>query len=119
MSRNLCRTDCHRCSGEVRVVGIPYYLPQTHFSRPNMLAADAECVKCQTRYTAWMGPTTKDKGDNYGAREVDLLLMTEFGFFDLSYRSTFNDEPGESDVPPFGKNEVDYLSITRDTVRVT
>lgn len=116
MSRNLCQTNCYWCDGEVKIVGSPYHLPDDHFSRPGMLAANADCIACGSHYTAWMGPSTKDKGDNYGARYIDMQLIQQFGFFDLSFRSTFNDEPGKTDVPPFGKSDVDYFIITRDVV---
>lgn len=90
MSRNLARTTCRTCESEVKVCGIPYKGAEN-----GLWLANAECTACGTKYTAWIGPTL----DGYGSREVDRNLVRDRGFYDLSYRSTFNDEPGEGDVP--------------------
>lgn len=56
---------------------------------------DATCSVCEARYSAWMGPCA----DGYGARQYDLESVREHGFYDLSWRTTFNDEPGHTDRP--------------------
>lgn len=95
MSRNLARTDCRQCDGVVKLVGVPRrQFVGTDWS---IWAADAECVACDAQYAAWIGPTPD--GD-YGSRMTDKLLLADHGFYDLSYRSTFNDEPGPTDIPP-------------------
>lgn len=69
----------------------PEHGPYCH----GLWVADAECVDCKTKYTAWVGPAE----GNYGRRVIDINLIEEHGFYDLSYRSTFNDEPGKEDIP--------------------
>jgi hypothetical protein len=91
MSRNLGYGDhCGQCSAAVKVVGETKsfgevrpnspYLPEYHA----MMVADAECPDCGAKYLAWM------TYGQYGGSDVPI---------DLSYRSTFNDEPGEADMP--------------------
>ena len=92
MSRNLGITHCDQCgstdvvaTGE-RLNGFEY-LPKWYLERAanqsyNYLTAifsDAACNKCQTTYTAWYT-------DVHGGTCMDIT--------DLSYRSTFDDEPG-------------------------
>jgi hypothetical protein len=60
-----------------------------------MLCADASCTVCGAKYTAWVGPTA----DGYGMGPAARQIAAECGFYDLSYRSTFNDEPGPKDLP--------------------
>ncbi len=93
MSRNLCRTDCRTCESKVEICGIPYRGDGTY--QEGLWIADAVCTVCGTKYTAWVGPTR----DGYGARDLDRQLVRDHGFYDLSYRSTFNDEPGADDLP--------------------
>lgn len=90
MSRNLARTNCRTCDSKVILCGIPY---QTDYS--GMWVANAKCEVCETKYLAWIGPTN----DTYGGRDIDRMLVRDHGFYDLSYRSTFNDEPGKDDLP--------------------
>lgn len=93
MSRNLCRTNCRTCESSVVICGIPY--KGTGHYKDGLWMADAICTICETKYTAWIGPSS----ESYGGREVDRNMVREHGFYDLSYRSTFNDEPGKEDLP--------------------
>lgn len=98
MSRNLCKTYCHFCLGEVTLVG-----PTAPISREQagayfdeyegMLVADAECVDCEAKYLAWVDRQTRPPW-GFARRENRR-------FVDLSFRSTFNDEPGEEDLPRY------------------
>lgn len=101
MSRNLAKRECSRCESKVAICGPIYRLPRDHFACPDMLVADADCTVCQAHYTAWLGPTH----DRIGTREHDLENVRCFGFYDLSYRASFNDEPGKGDLPDVGKIE--------------
>lgn len=83
MSSNLGRTDCPYCNSDVIVTGVPKIRGYYH-----VVAADAECSVCKAQYAAWVG-------DRNGTRPEKELT-----FHDLSFRSTFNDEPGEADKPP-------------------
>jgi len=59
-----------------------------------MMVADAECPACLAKYLAWV---TGPAGSNWNS------LPKEEGqtHVDLSFRSTFNDEPGEDDLPRY------------------
>ncbi len=89
MSRNLLNKRCDRCDG------IVLCLEDARALRPeeggvyyegfkDLLFANADCVVCGAQYLAWMHL------DKY--------------HHDLSYRSTFNDEPGEKDLPEWSGN---------------
>ena len=104
MSRNLARTNCRTCEGEVKLSGIPY--KGTSHYQDGLWIADAICTMCETKYSAWIGPTS----DGYGNRQTDRLLIADHGFYDLSYRSTFNDEAGPDDLP---KDKVKVYRVVR------
>lgn len=92
MARNLGETSCQFCgaipaleeaprpitSGEAKV----YY---NEFC--SLLVSNAVCPACGARYLAWM---TEADGSKAGMVN---------GIFDLSYRSTFSDEPRKVDLP--------------------
>jgi hypothetical protein len=59
-----------------------------------MSVANAECPVCKAKYLAWVYPPTK-------GRHAGRSYYHNGAFYDLSFRSTFNDEPGESDLPVF------------------
>lgn len=91
MSRNLGYTLCDRCGSDVRLEETPRYITPEEAgpyfrNYHGMLVANAVCWDCGARYLAWMNyhglPAPED------GRPVDL-----------SYRSTFNDEPGPDDLP--------------------
>jgi len=99
MSRNIGQRNCYFCPSPVvlkeaerpvneRDVG-GYY---TEYE--GMLVADAECPACLAKYLAWV---TGPKGSSWNS------LPREEGqtHVDLSFRSTFNDEPGEEDLPRY------------------
>ena len=56
-----------------------------------MLVRDAECPCCLAQYLAWVKPAP----GSHGHAEA---VATHY---DLSFRSTFNDEPGERDLPRY------------------
>ena len=104
MSRNLLRLNCDQCASRVAITGDHYGLTGTAHN-DGMRVADAECQVCGAKYTAWISPMSVDNNDpremcyRYGGRDSDRSAVQTFGFYDLSYRSTFNDEPGPDDVP--------------------
>lgn len=102
MSRNLARTDCAFCSGTVALGEVPrpitlgeagVYLDEYR----GMLVARAECVDCEAKYLAWVQPPA---GPPHWGRPT-LPLTEPAPFYDLSFRSTFNDEHGPADVPAY------------------
>jgi len=93
MSKNLGRADCEVCGSKVEITGIPYARGDNLPEYEGMHVADADCTVCGAKYTAWIGPLSDDK------HGFDFDDFQKHGFWDLSYRSTFNDEPGEGDAP--------------------
>jgi hypothetical protein len=110
MSRNLGITNCRFCHDEVRMTEPPReatradvgacYDTDNGYGYQGMILAHAECVTCCAKYTAWVSLAACA---GYWSRRVE---RNEYGFFDLSFRSTFNDEPGERDLPDF---KVEYV----------
>lgn len=102
MSRNLCQTECDRCGHEpVRLEEPPRIIGEAdagryanEYRRNGLMVANATCPVCDAQYLAWV-----TSAEGYGARDMDRALARGIGYFDLSYRSTFNDEPGEQDLP--------------------
>ena len=89
MSRNLDSFKCSFCAEPpvLEETGRPItekeagrYYHEFH----GMFVANARCSYCEARYLAW-NVTGKPGGTN--------------GYTDLSFRSTFADEPGPADVP--------------------
>lgn len=67
-----------------------------------MLVAHAQCEDCEAPYLAWVLGNNRGSGpENYDKAEHIVR--------DLSYRSTFDDEPGPEDFPKY--------AIRRDPVR--
>lgn len=101
MSRNLSETGCYFCGGEVRLVEAPRpitredcggYFPEYE----GMTVAHAECPDCLAKYTAWVDERARVKRHAwYRAPSADQP------FTDLSFRSSFDDEPGKEDLPEF------------------
>lgn len=99
MSRNLGRTTCKFCDSPVVVTGEPERGAYTHLplgpyrsEYADVHFAEAECPQCLAKYIAWLTPPP-----GYGG----LVHDPDGAVHDLSFRSTFNDEPGESDLPVF------------------
>ena len=98
MSRNLCRTDCQRCSGPITLDEDPRLVTKeetgVYFAEyRGMLVANAECAWCKARYLAWL--TRPQRWPGVGNSESRGVWEP----IDLSFRSTFNDEPGPDDLP--------------------
>jgi hypothetical protein len=97
MSRNLYDLECHRCKApKVSIVGPTRRGTREDFGRyaqeyMGMAVADAECPRCQAKYLAWVS--------NLPYAGERAWALGEYGYQDLSYRSTFNDEPGPDDLP--------------------
>lgn len=93
MARNLARTDCAQCGfSRVKLEQSPrpitHHEVGTYFEEyEGMLVANAHCPVCGTKYLAWVEILRRGLQPN-----------PELGYADLSYRSTFNDEPGDKDL---------------------
>ncbi len=105
MSRNLGEISCTFCYGKVTLDESPrpitreecagYYDTREGYGYAGAIVANATCEDCKAKYLA----------------HVDFSACTGYGshsyfhkrddqpFFDLSHRSTFNDEPYPDDMP--------------------
>jgi hypothetical protein len=103
VSRNLCRVDCYYC-GEIPVLEeAPRRISKkeagVYFDEyEGMFVAKATCFTCEAKYLAWVS-----RPDGHGN-----FLHEQDAFLDLSFRSTFNDEPGRGDLP---KHEVTWSRV--------
>jgi len=99
MSRNIGQRDCYFCPSKVVLVEAPRPVTQEDTGAyqsqyEGMTVANAECPACLAKYLAWV---TGPAGSNWNSlpRDEDQTHV------DLSFRSTFNDEPGEEDLPRY------------------
>ena len=86
MSRNLGRTTCYFCGGEVvpeqAMRPITMDEARCYFDEyRGMLVANSHCKECLAKYLRWDPERT--------------------GIADLSFRSTFDDEAGPEDLPVY------------------
>lgn len=112
MSRNLNRTTCHFCDGKVILDEAPRALLRSdageYFAEySGMTVADAVCVECEAKYLAWV--SEKGRPMHPFPREPYPESVGGRPFVDLSFRSTFNDEPGQADLP--------RLQVRKEVVR--
>mgnify|MGYP001151860163 CR=1 FL=1 len=88
MARNLGRTTCAFCNEPVKLEEEPRQIkPEEagvyYHETVGYRFANASCTLCHAKYLAWFREP--------GSDEIS----------DLSFRSTFDDEPGEMDLPKF------------------
>lgn len=96
MSRNLGLTSCYYCPSDVTLLEAPREITAAdcgvYFGEyRGMLVANAECPLCLAQYLAWVKPPPWEQP----------FLDERETFYDLSFRSTFDDEPGDADLPKF------------------
>ncbi len=112
MSSNLCMTDCRFCGGPVRRTGPTRALGAGLRYHAGMVVADAECRLCRAKYVAWVDDrmvppeATRWGSTKPRASAYELHEDPDDYFFDLSFRHTFNDEPGEDDMPEVSVDEI-------------
>ena len=111
MSRNLGCTGCAYCLGTVVLVGPvqPITKDQAFVYFPEyegMLVADAECQRCLAPYLAWVDQRTCVREPHRG-----VWACHGEPFFDLSHRSSFDDEPGPKDKPKFKVKVVETVTL--------
>jgi hypothetical protein len=113
MSRNLGRTDCDVCGGDVlheegeRLI-TPEETGPYWKEYEGMLVANAHCRDCEAKYLAWVrGPKTWGFGHGHLSSEN----YQPNGHIDLSYRAAFNDEPADADLPVY---EIRRCRVAKD-----
>lgn len=102
MSRNLARVDCAQCPAEAEDIILdesprPLTKEDTvgyYREYAGMLVAHAHCKWCGALYLAWIDERTRSKYFQYARFDEGRPV-------DLSYRSSFNDEPWILDLPVF------------------
>ena len=111
MSRNLYATLCVPCEHAVELDEDPRPITADdagpYFDEyEGMTVANAYCPICNAQYLAWV---------DQSERKVYPGLRPGYGqITDLSYRSTFNDEPGKDDRPDYDVQKIElWLRIRR------
>ena len=99
MSRNLGSTVCAFCYGTVvheeEARPITETEARCYFDEyRGMSVANAHCEDCEAQYLAWVATPPSFPGWAHSEAEPG-------GHIDLSHRSSFNDEPGEADLPTY------------------
>lgn len=111
MSRNLAETRCVHCGHDVELDEEPRPITAAdaglYFDEyEGMTVANAFCPACNAQYLAWIDQSTRKV---HGGRKPDYGKIT-----DLSYRSTFNDEPSPEDLPTYNVQRIElWLRIGR------
>jgi hypothetical protein len=95
MSRNLCITHCAFCNGHIALeeAARPFSKEDSvvHYDEySDIIVANASCDDCNAKYLAWVWVSENN------IFYYDNSPVSDYGFFDLSYRSSFNDEPRRS-----------------------
>lgn len=102
MSRNIGQSHCRECCGFV----FAYENPRPITKKESkgyiqeyraLLVSNAVCVDCGSKYLAWI---SNEEWKYWDSTMLDIEHIVR----DLSYRSTFNDEPGDFDIPEIKKN---------------
>lgn len=120
MSRNLCKTNCDACPAPfVALEETPRPIRKeeagVYFDEfQGMLVANATCPACEAQYLAWVDerprkPIRLPGGSMYFPERFVDPEFDSLPYVDLSYRSSFNDEPGGVDDLP--KYEVEYVFV--------
>lgn len=103
MSRNLSSTTCYFCNHAVTLDEPPRPITEGdagHYFEEyrGMIVANATCPACEARYLAWLDGTHRARSGWPRPETDDAGNLT---IRDLSFRSSFNDEPGAEDFPKY------------------
>ena len=109
MSRNLSSTCCYFCGGTVTLTERPrpmtqedcgayYYETRNGYGYAGAIVAHAICFDCEAKYIAHVDFSACP---GYGNSLYFHGRSDGQPFFDLSFRQSFNDEPGPDDLPNF------------------
>jgi len=119
MSRNLLADKCVVCGDEVELDEHPRQITKedagTYLDEyRGMLVAKAHCPSCEAQYLAWMDDTNSETRRRWPGRPRSNSARPGRPF-DLSYQSSFNDEPGEGDGPRWTiQTVVTRIRVTRN-----
>ena len=118
MSRNLASTHCDFCGAYPVLIEDPRPITKEEAGRyfneyEGMLVANADCPFCWAKYLAWVDESGRSTESLRGIRP-QVPYSDGVPFFDLSFRSTFNDEPGDEDRPERSRHRVIEVGEPRD-----
>lgn len=109
MSRNLGSTCCYFCGETVKLDEPPrpitredagiYYDTRDGYGYAGMIVANASCTVCEAQYLADIDKSACAGFSSWQSWQV--ALQEGQTHRDLSFRSTFNDEPGIADMPKY------------------
>ena len=111
MSRNIgMGPGCDFCPGDVSLVEATRPITKAeagvYFDEyEGMPVANAVCVLCDAKYLAWIDWPLSSRHIASPKKPGDLYV-------DLSFRSTFNDEPGLADMP---KHKIEAVTTYNKT----
>ena len=97
MSRNLCRTTCYYCDSPVLPKEEPRLATKFDVGRyteqyeGRLWCAAAVCPACRATYLAWYSDTPWPRESTVPECQEEIM--------DLSFRSSFDDEPDDADLP--------------------
>jgi hypothetical protein len=99
VSRNLCSTSCTICDETPKLDGDPHPITEEEAGRyfdeyAGMIVCNARCPNCDAKYLAWV-----DERQRKSIHRPYRYADHDGAFVDLSFRSSFNDEPGPDDLP--------------------
>ena len=109
MARNLAGTDCDRCGFTPKLIEEPRLITKAeagvYFDEyEGMVVANADCPECGAKYLAWVDDSQASWRSD--PKYTSMMFQLEpskpqdgLSFIDLSFRSSFNDEPGDGDLP--------------------
>ena len=115
MSRNIGSQCCSICAGAVCITSearpITKGEAKGYFDEfKGMYVAEAQCKSCWAKYLAWVFPAT--------SRKLGYRRRCREGFYDLSFRHSFNDEPSDKDYGTVRKSKKVLRKIkTRSSIR--
>ena len=97
MSRNLYQQTCYYCDHPIMLLEKPRPITEEdafgYFKEfKGMVVAIAYCPVCLAKYLAWVDTS---KRLNHSSKNYHEVIQ------DLSFLSTFNDEPGPDDLPAY------------------
>ena len=119
MARNLCKTTCDFCGEKPTFDEKPRFITRdeagVYFEEfEGLIVANATCSCCGAKYLAWIDERQRtDQAFRNFSRDYAAARCPDIDkpFVDLSFRSTFDDEPGDTDKPTKPYCDEDFAKL--------